>query len=156
MKITFLFTGKTKTGHIEKGIEEYYRRLKHYIKTEIRIVPDLKNTKNMTEKEQMQREGENILKEIPPGGTLILLDERGRKFSSISFADFLQKKIMEGKDLFLAVGGAYGFSDEVKNKADIKISLSDMTFSHQMIRMILLEQVYRAFTIIKGEPYHHA
>jgi 23S rRNA (pseudouridine1915-N3)-methyltransferase len=156
MKITFVFSGKTKTGYIDKGIADYYSRLRHYVKTEICVIRDVKNTKNMSEKEQVQKEGENILKEIPAGGALILLDERGKKYSSVAFAEFLQKKIMEGRDIYLAIGGAYGFSDEVKKKADLEISLSEMTFSHQMVRLILLEQVYRAFTIMKGEPYHHA
>lgn len=155
MKLTFLFTGKTRINYIEKGIEDYFGRLKHYIKTEIRIIPDIRHTKNMPEAEQVKKEGEGILKEVPAVSTLILLDERGKKFSSLEFSEYMKKKILESKDIFMAIGGAYGFSEEVLNRGDIKISLSTMTFSHQMVRMILLEQVYRSFTIIRGEPYHH-
>ncbi|MGC9342379.1 MAG: 23S rRNA (pseudouridine(1915)-N(3))-methyltransferase RlmH [Bacteroidales bacterium] len=156
MKITFLFTGKTKIDYIEKGVEDYFRRIRHYIKTEIKIIPDLKNTKNMSEIEQMQKEGEAILKELPSDAILIIFDEKGKKFTSTGFSAFLQKKMLEGKDLVMVIGGAYGFSDAVKKAAEFKISLSDLTFSHQMVRIILLEQAYRAFTIMRGEPYHHA
>ena len=156
MKITFLFTGKTKIGYIEEGIRDYFERLKHYVKTDLRIIPDLKNTKNMSETEQLRREGEGIIKELPPGNFIILMDEKGRKYSSVEFSRFLERKISEAKDISIVIGGAYGFSDDLVQKADMKISLSDMTFSHQMVRMILLEQVYRAFTILKGEPYHHS
>ena len=156
MKITFLFTGKTKIAYIEEGIRDYHDRLKHYVKTGIRILPDLKNTRNMSEAEQMRREGESILKELPEGNFIILMDEKGKKYNSEAFSAYLGKKLNEGRDLCIVIGGAWGFSDEVKQKGDAQISLSDMTFSHQMVRMILMEQVYRAFTIMKGEPYHHS
>lgn len=156
MKITFLFTGKTKIEYIEKGIEDYFQRLKYYIKTEIKIVPDLKNTKNMSELDQVMKEGDAILKNVPSSSLLILCDEKGRKYTSKGFSGFIQKRMMDGKDLIIVIGGPYGFSENVKKRSDFKISLSDMTFSHQMVRIILLEQVYRGFTIMRGEPYHHA
>ncbi len=155
MKITFIFTGKTKVSYIEEGLKDYFNRLVHYIKAEIIIIPDLKNTKSMTEAEIQKKEGELILSRIPKSSRIILLDERGKQFSSGELAIFFQNKIQKGLDFCLVIGGAYGFSKEVHEKANQKISLSRMTFSHQMVRMILLEQVYRAFTILKGEKYHH-
>ena len=156
MKITFFFTGKTKIPYIEEGIRDYFSRLKHYNKFEIKVIPDVKNTKNMTKAEQMKREGEAILKEISGNEILILLDENGKKYSSVEFSGFLNRRILEGRDICMIIGGPFGFWGEVIKKSRFRISLSAMTFSHQMVRMILLEQVYRAFTIIKGEPYHHS
>ncbi len=155
MKLSFLFTGKTKINYIEQGILDYYNRLKHYVKTDIIIVPDIKNTRNMSVNEQKKREGEGIIKAIPDNSFLILLDDKGKKFDSEAFAYYLNRKMVEGRDICMLIGGPYGFSNEVIAKADIKISLSAMTFSHQMVRLILFEQVYRAFTIIRNEPYHH-
>jgi len=155
MKLTIIFTGKTKIPYIEEGIKDYYKRLGHYIKTEIKIIPDIKNTKSMNETEIQKKEGELILSKIPKSSLLFLMDEKGKQFSSEGLAYFFQKKIQEGRDFCLVIGGAYGFSREVIEKASFKISLSKMTFSHQMVRMILLEQIYRSFTILKGEKYHH-
>lgn len=156
MKFSFVFTGKTKTSYIEEGILDYFKRLKHYIKTDILIVPDIKNTRCMSREEQMKKEGQRILKVLPENSLLILFDEKGKKFDSTSFAAYLNKKMIEGRDICMVIGGPYGFSPEIRQKSDARISLSAMTFSHQMVRMILLEQVYRAFTIMKNEPYHHS
>ncbi len=155
MKIRFIFTGKTKFDYINAGIQDYFSRLKRYTKTEIQIVPDLKNTRNMSEKKQTEQESKLLMKVIHPSELVILLDEKGKKFNSMEFSGFLNKKMMEGRDICMVVGGAYGFSDEIMQKGDVKISLSPMTFSHQMVRLILVEQVYRAFTILRSEPYHH-
>ncbi len=156
MKFSFVFTGKTKISYIEEGILDYFKRLKHYVKSEIIIVPDIKNTRNMSQEEQVRKEGETLLKLFPENSFLILLDEKGKKYDSVSFASFLNKKMVEGRDICMAIGGPYGFAPEVREKSGASISLSSMTFSHQMVRMILLEQVYRAFTIMKNEPYHHS
>ncbi len=156
MKINILFTGKTKIPYIEEGVRDYLGRLKHYISGATIIIPDLKNTKNLTENEIRIREGNSILKAIPQSNMVILLDERGKEYSSVELSQFLNKKFLEGRDLCFVVGGAYGFSKEVYKAADTKVSLSKLTFSHQMIRMILAEQIYRAFTILRNEPYHHA
>lgn len=155
MKFSFVFTGKTRIPYIEEGILDYFNRLKHYVKSEIIIVPDIKNTRNMSQEEQMRKESEGLLKVFPENSFVILLDEKGKKYDSVSFASFLNKKMIEGRDICMAIGGPYGFAPEVRKKSDTSISLSSMTFSHQMVRMILLEQVYRGFTIIKNEPYHH-
>ena len=155
MKITILFTGKTRFGYTQQGIDDYYNRLKYYIKTEIRIIPDLKNSRKMPREEIMKKEGELLIRAIPDNSFIILLDEKGKDYTSLELAGFFEKRTVEGLDICMLIGGAYGFSDQVYNIADQKISLSRLTFSHQMIRMILLEQVYRAFTIIKGEKYHN-
>ena len=156
MKLTLLVIGKTDKDFVKKGIEEYQKRLVHYLPFEMKIIPDLKNTKNLSENQQKQKEGELILDKIKSGDTLILLDEAGKEFSSISFSKFMEQKMIGGiKNLVFVIGGPYGFSDAVYQKAQGKVSLSKMTFSHQMIRMIFVEQLYRAMTIIKGEPYHH-
>jgi len=156
MKITLITIGKTDSTYLKEGIEIYLKRLKHYIKFETKIIPDIKNTKNLSFEQQKQKEGDLILKEITQQDQIILLDERGKEYSSINFSAFLQKKMLEGvKNLVFVIGGPYGFSDEVYQRAGGKISISKMTFSHQMIRLIFIEQVYRAFTILKGEPYHH-
>jgi 23S rRNA (pseudouridine1915-N3)-methyltransferase len=155
MKLTIIFTGKTKIQYVEEGVKDYYNRLIHYVKTEIIVIPDLKNTKSMPEAEIKKKEGDLILARVPNSSHIILLDERGKQFSSTGLAGFFQDKIKEGRDFCLIIGGAYGFSDQVIEKSHLKISLSRMTFSHQMVRMILLEQIYRAFTILKGEKYHH-
>lgn len=156
MKIYLLFTGKTKIPYIDQGVSDYFGRLKHYIPIEIVIIPDLKNSKNLSEKEIKKKEGENILKVLPANNFIVLLDERGKEYSSVDFSGFINKKLNEGKDLCFVIGGAYGFSEMVYQKANARISLSKLTFSHQMIRMIIAEQLYRAFTILRNEPYHHA
>jgi 23S rRNA (pseudouridine1915-N3)-methyltransferase len=156
MKITFLCIGKTGKKFLEEGEAEYLNRLKHYVKIERIELPDLKNSRKLTKEQVKKEEGAIFLTKIPQGDELILLDERGKLFSSVEFADFLNKKAINGlKGVTFLVGGAYGFSDAIYERANGKISLSKMTFSHQMIRMIFFEQLYRAYTIIKGEPYHH-
>lgn len=156
MKIVLLVIGKTDKDFVKNGIEEYKKRLVHYLPFEIKIIPDIKNTKNLSENQQKQKEGVLILEKIKSGDTLILLDEGGKEFSSVAFSKFIEQKMIGGtKNLVFTIGGPYGFSDEVYKKAQGKVSLSKMTFSHQMIRMIFTEQLYRSMTIIKGEPYHH-
>lgn len=156
MQIKLIAIGKTDHPAIQKLIEEYASRLGHYIRFEIENIPDLKNTKSLSESNQKEKEGELILKKIQTSDNLILLDERGKTFSSIEFSEYLQKKMNSGlKQLVLVVGGPYGFSDAVYSRANGKISLSKMTFSHQMIRPFLIEQLYRSFTILRNEPYHH-
>ncbi|RKE00084.1 23S rRNA (pseudouridine(1915)-N(3))-methyltransferase RlmH [Marinifilum flexuosum] len=156
MKATLLVIGKTDKDFVKKGIDEYQKRLVHYLPFDFKIIPDLKNTKNLSENQQKQKEGELILEKLKPTDTLILLDENGKEFSSVGFSKFMEQKMISGtRNLVFVIGGPYGFSEEVYKKAQGKVSLSKMTFSHQMIRMIFIEQLYRAMTIIKGEPYHH-
>ncbi|WP_158973434.1 23S rRNA (pseudouridine(1915)-N(3))-methyltransferase RlmH [Cellulophaga sp. L1A9] len=156
MTIKLLAIGKTDSSHLSQLIEEYENRLKHYIKFDLELIPDIKNTKNLSEAQQKEKEGDAILKKITNTDVLILLDENGKQFTSIDFSNYLQKKMNSGiKQLVFVIGGPYGFSDAIYNKAQGKISLSKMTFSHQMIRLFIVEQVYRAFTILKNEPYHH-
>ena len=156
MQIKLIAIGKTDHPAIQKLAEEYSSRLGFYIRFDLEIIPDLKNTKSLSELLQKEKEGELILKKIQTSDELILLDERGKTFSSIEFSEFLQKKMNSGlKQLVLVIGGPYGFSGEVYSRANGKISLSKMTFSHQMIRPFLIEQLYRAFTILRNEPYHH-
>ena len=156
MKIALLTVGKTDKDWVKQGLDIYVSRLKHYIQFIITEIPELKNAASLSRDQIKGKEGELILKNVKQADTLILLDERGKEYSSTEFAKVLQDKInYEGKDIVFVIGGAYGFSDEVYRRANSKISLSRMTFSHQIIRLIFLEQLYRAFTIIKGEPYHH-
>lgn len=156
MQIKLIAIGKTDHPAIQKLIEEYSSRLGFYIRFEWEIIPDLKNTKALSEQNQKEKEGELILKKIQTSDDLLLLDERGKTYSSMEFSDFLQKKMNSGlKQLVLVIGGPYGFSEAVYARANGKISLSKMTFSHQMIRPFLIEQLYRAFTILRNEPYHH-
>ncbi|MCF6347720.1 MAG: 23S rRNA (pseudouridine(1915)-N(3))-methyltransferase RlmH [Flavobacteriaceae bacterium] len=156
MKIKLISIGKTEDKNLKQLIDGYQKRLRHYIKFEFEIIPDIKNVKNLSENQQKEREGELILKKITSKDQLILLDEKGYEFRSIEFSRFLQKKMNSGiKQLVFVIGGPYGFSETVYQKAQGKISLSKMTFSHQMIRLFMVEQLYRAFTILKHEPYHH-
>lgn len=156
MKIKLLAIGKTDDKNLQKLIATYQNRLKHYIKFEIAIIPDIKNVKNLSKNQQKEKEGELILKQLQPTDQLVLLDEKGKEFRSVEFAKFLQKKMNSGiKQLILVIGGPYGFSEAVYKKSNGKISLSKMTFSHQMIRLFVVEQLYRGFTILKNEPYHH-
>lgn len=156
MKIKLLAIGKTDDKNLKLLIEKYEARLKRYIKFQIEIIPDIKKAKNLSEQEQKEKEGLLILSKIASTDHLILLDDKGDSFSSIGFSKFLQKKMNSGiKQLVLVIGGPYGFSQEVYQKAQGKLSLSKMTFSHQMIRLFAVEQIYRAFTILKNEPYHH-
>ncbi|WP_438972094.1 23S rRNA (pseudouridine(1915)-N(3))-methyltransferase RlmH [Polaribacter sp.] len=156
MKIKLLAIGKTDHKQLSLLIDEYKNRLKHYIKFEIETIPDLKNAKNLSEIQQKNKEGELILKKIQATDVLVLLDDKGKEFTSIEFSKYLQKKMNAGiKQLVLVIGGPYGFSEAVYEKAQSKLSLSKMTFSHQMIRLFIVEQLYRGFTILKNEPYHH-
>lgn len=156
MKITLLTVGKTDKDWVRQGIEIYVSRLKHYIPFNIVEIPELKNVSALTKDQIKTREGELILKSLRPTDDVILMDERGKQYSSVDFAKVLQDKISYiGKDIVFVIGGAYGFSQAVYERADSKISLSRMTFSHQMVRAIFVEQIYRAFTIMRGEPYHH-
>lgn len=156
MTIRLLAIGKTDNKALQQLIAEYENRLKHYIKFELEIIPDIKNAKNLSEAQQKEKEGELILKKLNTTDVLILLDENGKQHSSIDFSNYLQKKMNSGiKQLVFVIGGPYGFSNSVYQKAQGKISLSKMTFSHQMVRLFVVEQVYRGFTILKNEPYHH-
>ena len=156
MNIKLLAIGKTDNKALQSLIDDYTKRLSFYIKFDLEIIPDIKNVKNLSESQQKEKEGELILAKLTSTDQLILLDEKGTTFSSVGFSDYLQKKMNSGaKTLVFVIGGPYGFSDEVYQKAQGKISLSLMTFSHQMVRLFFIEQLYRGFTILKNEPYHH-
>ena len=155
MKITLLVVGKTTDSHIQALLQDYQKRLGHYIPFSLTVIPELKNTKSLTSEQQKQAEGELILRNITASTDMILLDERGKEFRSVEFADYVQKKMSSGRDLVFVVGGPYGFSEAVYQRANGQISLSQMTFSHQMVRLFFVEQIYRAMTILRGEPYHH-
>ena len=156
MKLTLLVVGRTDEQYLIEGIERYTKRLKHYIEFNLQVIPDIKKAKNLSFEQQKVKEGEKILSKLSGSGEMHLFDEKGETYSSREFASFLQRKMASGlKELVLVIGGPYGFSDEVYNKASSRISLSSMTFSHQLARLLCVEQLYRAFTILKGEPYHH-
>jgi 23S rRNA (pseudouridine1915-N3)-methyltransferase len=156
MKITLLTIGKTDKKYLIDSIEEYNQRLTHYCKFDFKSLPDIKNSKNLTHDQQMQKECELIQCNLKGSYSLFLLDEHGKQYTSMEFASFIQQKMNLGsKDVIFVIGGPYGFSKELKETATGLISLSKMTFSHQMVRLIFVEQLYRAMTIIKGEPYHH-
>ena len=156
MKVILLVVGRTDSGSWNDAFDEYMRRLKHYIPFDAEVIPDIKNAKNMSELQQKEQEGLLILKSLQPGDCCVLLDERGKEYSSEQFASYMDKKMQTvPKRLVFVIGGPYGFSDDVYAKASERISLSRMTFSHQMIRPIFVEQLYRAMTILRGEPYHH-
>ena len=155
MKTLLILVGKTTDKHFAAGINDYIERIEHYMPFEIVTIPELKNTKSMTEEQQKTVEGELILKQIQLSDTVVLLDERGREFRSVEFARWVEQKRNTARRLLFVVGGPYGFSSAVYARANEQISLSKMTFSHQMIRLVFTEQLYRACTIIKGEPYHH-
>jgi 23S rRNA (pseudouridine1915-N3)-methyltransferase len=156
MKITFLTVGKTEDAYLKEGIDKYVKRLKHYTRLELADLPELKNTKALTEQQQKAKEAELILKKISPLDYVVLLDEKGTELSSKQFATYLDKRsISPAASLVFVVGGPYGFDRSVYDRANDRLSLSRMTFSHQMIRLFFTEQLYRAFTILKGEPYHH-
>ncbi len=156
MTITLLAIGKTDNPQLIQLIEDYKKRLSFYIKFNFEIIPDLKKVKNLSETQQKEKEGELILKKINTSDTLILLDENGKQFNSVDFSNYLQKHMNSGiKNLFFVIGGPYGFSETIYKRANGKISLSKMTFSHQMVRLFIIEQLYRGFTILKNEPYHH-
>lgn len=155
MKTILILVGKTQSKIFKVGIDDYVSRIEHYMPFSIAIIPELKNTKSLSEDQQKQKEGELILKEIQPSDTVVLLDEHGAEFRSIEYANWLKQKQNTARRLIFIIGGPYGFSPDVYARANEKISLSRMTFSHQMVRLIFTEQLYRACTIIKGEPYHH-
>lgn len=156
MKITLLTVGKTDKDWVRQGMDIYVSRLKHYIPFSVVEIPELRNVSALTKEQIKVREGELILKNIRPSDDVILMDERGKEYTSVELAKVIQDKISyTGKDMVYIIGGAYGFSEAVYQRADSRISLSRMTFSHQMVRAIFVEQIYRAFTIMRGEPYHH-
>lgn len=157
MKITLLLIGKTEDAYLREGISKYLNRLRHYARIDFVEIPELKNTKALTQEQQKAKEAELILKKLLPIDQVILLDENGVQLTSQQFADYLDKKAISSvNNLVFIVGGPYGFDQSVYQRANDKISLSRMTFSHQMVRLFFAEQLYRAYTIIKGEPYHHA
>lgn len=155
MKTLLILVGKTTDRHFQAGIADYTERIGHYMPFELVTIPELKNTKSLSEDQQKTAEGEQILKLIQPPDTVVLLDEHGRELRSIEFARWLEQKRNTARRLIFIIGGPYGFSPAVYARANEQLSLSKMTFSHQMIRLVFTEQVYRACTIIKGEPYHH-
>lgn len=155
MKTEIIFVGKTFDKRFESAIDDYLKRLSHYLPIKTTVIPSVKNTKSITEEQQKQMEGQLILQRVQSGDTLILCDERGKEMRSIEFAKWLESNQQKSRKLTLVIGGPYGFSQDVYNRANGLLSFSKMTFSHQMIRLILVEQLYRACTIIKGEPYHH-
>lgn len=156
MNIKLLAIGKTDNKAFQQLIDDYAKRLSFYVRFELDIIPDIKNVKNLSEAQQKEKEGQLILSKLQPTDQLILLDENGKMFSSVAFAAEIQKKMNSGvKCLVFVIGGPYGFSEAVHKQAHSKISLSQMTFSHQMVRLFFIEQVYRGFTILKNEPYHH-
>lgn len=156
MTIKLLGIGKTDDKTLQNLTDVYVKRLQFYNKFEIELIPDIKKVKNLDENQQKIKEGELILNKISTSDFVVLLDENGKQLSSVGFSEFIQKRFNSGlKQVIFIIGGPYGFSDEVYNRADSKLSLSKMTFSHQMVRLFFTEQLYRAFTILKNEPYHH-
>ncbi|MCQ2239096.1 MAG: 23S rRNA (pseudouridine(1915)-N(3))-methyltransferase RlmH [Bacteroidaceae bacterium] len=156
MKTILLVVGKTVEKHYITAIDDYLNRTKHYLSFEMEVIPELKNTKSLSEEQQKEKEADLILKALQPGDVLVLLDEHGKEFRSIEFAQYMRNKMITvNKRLVFLIGGPYGFSPRIYAAAQEKISLSKMTFSHQMIRLIFVEQVYRAMTILNGGPYHH-
>lgn len=156
MVIELIVIGKTDSQEVASLVEMYARRVNFYCKFAVTVLPDVRNTKSLTAKQQRTAEGEMILRQFSDGDYVVLLDERGTEFRSVDFAFWLQKRMNSGmKRLMLVIGGPYGFSEEVYNRGDAKISLSKMTFSHQIVRALFAEQLYRAFTILHNEPYHH-
>lgn len=156
MKLLLLVVGKTTDKHLDALIQQYVERVKHYMPFEIEVIPELKNAKSLTFEQQKEREGELIAKTLREGDYLVLLDEGGREFRSMEFANYLDKKQASvSRRLVFVIGGPYGFSQKIYDMAKEKVSLSKMTFSHQMVRLFITEQIYRAMTILRGEPYHH-
>ena len=156
MTIKLIAIGKTDNKELQQLMDVYQKRLGFYIKFDLDIIPDIKQVKNLSEEQQKQKEGELILSKLSVTDVLILLDENGKQLDSVGFSDYLQKHMNSGiKQLVFIIGGPYGFSQEVYNKAQGTLSLSKMTFSHQMVRLFFIEQLYRGFTILKNEPYHH-
>lgn len=156
MKIELAVIGKTSIGYLKQGIDEYIKRLKHYVPFEIKFIDDIKNTKNISEDQQKRTEGAKILSLLDKSDFVVLLDEHGKEYTSMQYSSYIQKRMLSGaKKVVFVIGGPYGFSQEVYDRANDKISFSKMTFNHEMIRLIFTEQLYRAYTIINHEPYHH-
>ena len=156
MDVKLVTVGKTDVPWVKEGLDLYVSRLRHYVPFSLMEIPQLKNVSAFTQDQIKEKEGELILKQVAPGDTVVLLDERGKQYRSVEWADWIQRQLSKGgKALVFVVGGAYGFSQKVYDRADSLVSLSKMTFSHQMVRTVFAEQLYRAFTIIRGEPYHH-
>ena len=156
MKIELTVIGKTSIGYLKQGIDEYIKRLKHYVPFEIKYIDDIKNTKNISEDQQKRTEGAKILSLLDKSDFVVLLDEHGKEYTSVQYSSYIQKRMLSGaKKVVFVIGGPYGFSQEVYDRANDKISFSKMTFNHEMIRLIFTEQLYRAYTIINHEPYHH-
>jgi 23S rRNA (pseudouridine1915-N3)-methyltransferase len=155
VKTALILVGKTNDTHLQAIINDYAERITHYMPFEIIVIPELKNTKSLSEEQQKVREGELIMKQLTAQDTVILLDERGKQYRSLEFAKWIEKQQLTARRLVFVIGGPYGFSSTIYDRANGKISLSMMTFSHQLVRTIFTEQLYRACTIIKGEPYHH-
>ncbi len=155
MKITLLYTGKTRFSYLEEGVGDYLKRIRRYVPLEVVVIPDVRVSKKTGQPEVKRQEGAQIMKRIKPADHVVLLDEGGKRYSSVQFARHLAS--LEGKtgQTVFVTGGAYGFAEEIYRRADEKLSISDMTFSHQMVRLIFAEQLYRAYTILNGEPYHH-
>lgn len=155
MKTLLILVGKTTDRHFQAGIADYVERISHYMPFDLVTIPELKNTKSLTEEQQKVAEGELIMRQLQTGDTVVLLDEHGRELRSVEFALWLEQKRNTARRLVFVIGGPYGFSEAVYARANEQLSLSKMTFSHQMVRLVFTEQVYRACTIIRGEPYHH-
>lgn len=156
MKIVLLAIGKTDANYFSDAFAVYQKRLKHYITFETEIIPDIKNSKNLSEEQQKTKEGELFLKHLNSNDFLILLDDKGKEYTSMGFATYIEKKMhLTSKKIVFAIGGPYGFSDEIYNRANDKLTLSRLTFTHQMVRLVFIEQLYRAMTILNNEPYHH-
>ena len=155
MKLLLLLTGKTTNAQLQTLIDDYVKRLTHYVPFSIQVLPDLKNAKTLSMEQVKEQEGQLILKALSPNQEVVLLDEHGRELRSVEFADYVQRKLSSGRDVVFVVGGPYGFSKAVYDRADGQLSISKMTFSHQMIRLLFTEQLYRAMTILHHEPYHH-
>lgn len=156
MKIVIIAVGKTSTDYVARGIEEFLKRSNRYIGVELAVIPDIKASKALTEEAQKQQEGKSILAALQPGDVVTLLDERGKEMTSREFSGLIERRMVQGiKRLVFVIGGPYGFAREVYDRADDKLSLSRMTFTHEMVRLFFTEQIYRAMTIMRGEPYHH-
>lgn len=156
MKIVIIAVGKTSTGYVACGVEEFLKRANRYVPTELLVIPDVKSSKALSEDAQKQQEGRSIIAALQPGDIVTLLDERGKELTSREFSLMIERRMVQGiKRLVFVIGGPYGFSNEVYERADSKLSLSRMTFTHEMVRLFFMEQIYRAMTIMRGEPYHH-
>ncbi len=156
MKIVIIAVGKTSTGYVACGVEEFLKRANRYVPTELLVIPDVKSSKALSEDAQKQQEGRSIISALQPGDIVTLLDERGKELTSREFSSMIERRMVQGiKRLVFVIGGPYGFSNEVYERADSKLSLSRMTFTHEMVRLFFMEQIYRAMTIMRGEPYHH-